>query len=376
MLCKKCKKQIPDDARLCCYCGKSVLPEPKKKRNPNGTGNIVFLKNAKSRPYAVRLTVKDEDGISRRIYAGYYATRKEAAQALAKEQLQPTTIKYKLTLSELFKEWKGTRGYKDISKSSKSYYDAAYNHLQPLHGKVFSELKTVDLQNCIDNAQSTNKNKELSRSGKRSMRILLSLLYKYALENDICYKNYAEFVKLDKEEKKEKEIFTSEEIQKIKDNISLPGADIVLILIYTGMRINELLNLKKDDINLEKGFIKGGLKTEAGRNRVIPIHSEIYELISTLHKNCTQEFVFMRTEEYRLTDNYFRKYVYKPLLEQLNIEYKTIHTTRHTCATMLKEAGADTEAITKILGHTDYAFTANTYTHVDVEFLKNNLEKI
>ena len=92
--------------------------------------------------------------------------------------------------------------------------------------------------------------------------------------------------------------------------------------------------------------------------------------------NNSSAYVFSLENGSRMSDNYFRSKLYKPLLNTLKIEYKTIHSTRHTCATLLTECGANTEAITRILGHSNYAFTADTYTHVDIDFLKENIEKI
>jgi integrase len=77
-----------------------------------------------------------------------------------------------------------------------------------------------------------------------------------------------------------------------------------------------------------------------------------------------------------ITPNYYRKFIYYPILEQLGMERKTPHTTRHTCATLMARSGVDTNAIKMILGHTDYAFTADTYTHADVDFLKNEFAKV
>ena len=72
---------------------------------------------------------------------------------------------------------------------------------------------------------------------------------------------------------------------------------------------------------------------------------------------------------------FFRKKYYEAL-ENLKIRRLTPHSTRHTCATLLAAAGADTLAIKQILGHTDYAFTADTYTHTDVDFLKTQMQKV
>lgn len=102
------------------------------------------------------------------------------------------------------------------------------------------------------------------------------MLCDYALQNDIVDKNYAKFVDLPKHEKTKKARFTDLEIRRIeKQATEVPWADTVLILIYTGMRISELLNLTRFNVNLDAMLITGGIKTDAGRDRVIPIHPKI-----------------------------------------------------------------------------------------------------
>ena len=63
------------------------------------------------------------------------------------------------------------------------------------------------------------------------------------------------------------------------DNLELRGAKEVLILIYTGFRASEFLQIKKENIDFLNWTIRGGLKTEAGKDRLVPIHSKILELV-------------------------------------------------------------------------------------------------
>lgn len=84
-------------------------------------------------------------------------------------------------------------------------------------------------------------------------------------------KNYAQFIQLYSRQKKEKEIFTEEEIEKIEKDGS-EASRIILMLLSTGMRIGELFSLRLEDYH--ETYLIGGSKTEAGRNRVIPIRPE------------------------------------------------------------------------------------------------------
>lgn len=347
-------------------------------KNPNGYGAVIYLGKNRRKPWAVRVTDKIIDGKQTYRYISYHATKKEAVKALAKEQIQPTSPKANITFSEIYEEWKLTPAFTAISKQTQDNYTAAYSHLKTLHGAKFTDVRTGNMQTIIDNLRTApdkeGNTKALSKSTKEKVKLLCGLLYKYAMQNDICNKNYAEFIKIAKEEKKEKEVFTDIEIKKI-EQCNLPYADTVLILIYTGLRISELLQLTKFNVDLKNSTIIGGLKTDAGKDRIVPIHLKAFPLIKKWYSKATDTLIF-KGENEPITPNYYRKYIYYPLLEQLEIDQKTPHATRHTCATLLAKAGADTNAIKMILGHTDYAFTADTYTHTDVEFLKTELSKI
>lgn len=331
-------------------------------KNANGTGGIVNLGKRRRKPYAVRVTDGWQDGKQIYRYVGYYATRKEAQKALAEEQVNPSFPKSEITFKDLHNEWSKVH-FKKISKQTEDNYKAAYASLSSLHEMKFKNIRTGNLQAAIDRMKQ-------GRASKEKAKLLCTSLYKYALENDIVNKNYAQFIKLEKSVKKEKEIFTDTEIQKLFDNDSIPYVDVILILIYTGFRIQELFDLTKFNIDLKNWTITGGLKTDADKNRVIPVHPKIRKYIQSRYNNATGERLFPYDQ------SNFRKRNWYPTLEALGIARHTPHCTRHTCATLLVRSGADPIAVEKILGHTDYSFTVDTYTHVDVDFLTDQISKI
>jgi integrase len=332
-------------------------------KNPNGYGCIVYLGDRRCRPWAIRVTEKIEDGKQKRSYVGYYSTQKEAQQALAQYQSAPTT-RNRITLSELYDEWNAGH-FRRISQKMQENYRTAYKHLEPLYKTVFNEIRTQNIQKIIDEMKTEGK--PLSRSSKEKVKGLCSMLYKYAMQNDIAHKDYAQFVVMDKLEKKEKAIFSDLEIKKLFDNDSIPWVDSILVMIYTGMRIQEMLNLTRFDVDWDKKLIRGGLKTEAGKNRLIPIHPKIEKY---LRARCTSDKLFP------IKQGTYRELRYYPILNQLGIEKKTPHSCRHTFATLLARAKVDTLAIEQLIGHEDYAFTADTYTHTDIDFLTNAILKI
>jgi len=215
----------------------------------------------------------------------------------------------------------------------------------------------------------------MSRSSLEKVKIVASLIYKYAMENDIVNKNYADFLKLPKVDKEEKSIFTDLEIQKLEKAEKVEWVDTILILIYTGMRINEFLSLTKFSVDMDKQLITGGLKTEAGKNRVIPINPKILKHIQKWY-NKNGDRLICKEDGKEIKDKYYREELYYPALEALGIRKLTPHSCRHTCASLLDKGGADTLSIQKLMGHAKYATTADMYTHVDLEKLRNAINKI
>lgn len=186
---------------------------------------------------------------------------------------------------------------------------------------------------------------------------------------------YAEFIRLDKEQKQGKEIFSDLEIQKLFNNDTIPFVDTILILIYTGMRIGELLELTKFAVDLKNNTITGGLKTDTGKDRIIPTHPKIQKYNRKWYTHVKGPLIF-KGEDEPITANYYRNYIFYPILEQLEIPRKTPYSTRHTCATLLAKSGADTLAIKQFLELTEYAFTADQYTHPDTTFLYTEISKM
>ena len=110
------------------------------------------------------------------------------------------------------------------------------------------DLRTAHIQEIVNRAKS--------KSTAEILKVLAVMLCKFAMENNILVKNYAEFVKIPKFEKKEKRIFTPEEIQILWENSDNKTVQIILVMIYTGFRIGEITALKVSDVNLKSGYYK------------------------------------------------------------------------------------------------------------------------
>jgi len=214
----------------------------------------------------------------------------------------------------------------------------------------------------------------MSRSSLEKIKVVAYMLCEYAMQNDIINKNYASFVRLPKSIKEEKQAFTDPEIKKMFDNDKC-WTDTILMLIHLGMRINEFLGITRFDVHLDEQYIIGGNKTEAGKGRIIPIHPKIIEYVRKWY-NYGGNYLICNDKGQAITDKAYRAKYYYPGLERLGIRKLNPHCCRHTFASLMAKAGADTFSIQRILGHTKYSFTADTYTHTDIEGLKKAISQI
>lgn len=333
-------------------------------KRANGTGTVKRYKDKKNRPWAAFKPSVMIDGKRKSELIGYYETKAEAEQALSLEQIRPSSALRNITLAELFDNWKQTRAFTDLSKQTQDNYNAAFKYMQPYHNKKFADLRQNHFQACIDNAIGQGR----SVSTQNKIKILCSLLSTYAMVNDIVYKTYAVKLKTAPAEKKTIQIFTDFEIQKLFENDYIEIVDSILILIYTGMRISELLTLNKFQVNIDEMVITGGLKTDAGRDRIIPIHPKIQKYIRNRYSTCKYKLIENNGKEY--TAHSYRKQYYK-VLKQLGISHITPHKARHTFFSLMDRYCQDKKAMADVGGHTDARFTENVYVHPDIDRLRS-----
>lgn len=301
----------------------------------NGTGSIVKEKGNLRKPWSVRISYK-EDGKTKRRRLGYYKTRAEAEKACAEYLDKPFLLK-----KYFFKDLKE----KYIQENNPNRPTLSYlKLLSPLDNLEVNKIKPEDVKALINKQNTDNK--------KNKVYSLLTSLFKYARFNRLISDNIMDYVKTPKYKPEEREIFTTEEIQKIFESDE-PFAYYVKILLLTGMRRGELLSLTPDKINLEKGYICHGSKTDAGRDRIIPIIPELMPLLEN-YKQYQYNYVNFNNE-------------FINLMQKLNIQNKTPHCCRHTYATILGSKIDNKDYIKRVLGHSSYDFTSKVYTHPDHE---------
>lgn len=343
-------------------------------RLPNNYGSVFKLSGKRRKPYAVRVkTGEHPNGSGIYKYLGYFEKKSDALTFLAKYnegQVTATNIEIsRILFKDVFDEWiTEYERYKSVSQKTHESYICAYNQLKELHGRIFTSLTIDDLQKQIDRLEG------MSMSTISKPITLLHHMYKYAMKKEYVDKDISRFIiRVSAEEKEQMhKAFTHAEIQKLWDDGS-ETAKQMLLYIYTGFRATELLDIKISDVNLKDRYIIGGKKTAAGKNRIVPIHNKILPIVKEFYNKDNE---FLITENGRpITYNHFKDYHMIPLLTSLELKH-TLHDTRHTCASLLKEYGCDEFYRKLIMGHHIEDLTDRVYTHVDIQRLLLEMNKI
>ena len=342
-------------------------------RLPSGYGGIVKLKGNRRKPYQVRLTKGfTDEGKQIYMYLGYYARRGEALEALAEYNSSPYDItRETITFAEVYKKWSNEH-FKKVSSSSIERYSNAYRkYCKSLYKMRFKDIRLTHLQAVIDNCG-------MAHPTRASIKTLFAVLTKFAMKNDIVDKDYAQYVDVGQREGKiNRKPFTQEEIDKLFKYVdTFDYLDTILIMIYSGLRVGEMLDLRIENIHLEERYMVGGSKTKAGKNRIIPISKKIEPFIRKYYeKNKDKEFLIINSLGRPMGYSNYRREKFDNIMEKLKMEHKP-HDARHTFASLMDSAGANKLCIKRIIGHSSQDITEDIYTHKTLEELIEAIDLI
>lgn len=336
-------------------------------KNPNGYGTVVKLSGKRRKPWAVRKTAGfNEKGYPVYINIGYAETKEAGMIMLAEYNKSPWDIEAdKITLAELFDLWKEKRMVK-LGSSNASSLRSAYKHCQKLNKLKYNQIKSYQMQDCIDSCGC-------GYSTQGAIKNLWGHLDRFAMELDIVTKCNSDLLTSAPIPETTKEIFTDEEVNRIWDNQQLPYADSLLFFLYTGFRISEVLEIKISSIDRKEKTITGGTKTAAGKNRIVPIHSKITEIVQRRIEISKSGYLFEWNGK-KLTQTQYRV-IWADLMEKLQMQH-TPHECRHTFRSRLDSAGANKVCIDRLMGHKSKGTGERVYTHKTIEELRLNIELI
>ena len=353
-------------------------------RLPNGYGSIRKLSGKRRKPFGAIVTVgRDaESGEPIRKYIGYYQTKKEALQALSDYNDDPYDIvASKITFAKFYDKW-FQYFMRGKSHETERTYETAFKDCVNIHLYKLSEIKLQHLQNILD---TTPK----GRASIERIKALLIKSFDYAVECRYIKSNPAKSLVLpeirdeDQYRKRPRKAFTKTEIDQLwkynDDGIVYVPDDvkIALMLIYSGVRINELLNLSKEDCNLkEQYFIVRESKTDAGRNRIVPIADALLPIWTYFYSTSGSPFVVHNQSGDQLLYDNFKKNYWDKMIKREKFEHTT-HETRHTFISLMTKANINSTIIKKIVGHTyNQSLTEAVYTHYEVPDLLDAVNAI
>jgi site-specific recombinase XerD len=329
-------------------------------RLPNSYGTIDKLPGKRRRPWRVRLGAEySSDGVhlteTRRVL-GYYRTKREAVDALNDYHLDPFDIADTSTFAEIYDRWIREKQIKGCSTSMLNSCRAAFNKCIAIHEMQIHEIKYAHLQAVIDSYP------DASASTLQNVLMVMRGIYNYCMRCDIIRRDPTQYLHINAcaAPTEKHKPFTAAEIGALWDMPPSRERDITLILLYSGWRVRELLQMPADKIDMQTLTMQGGMKTKAGKDRLVPIHSRIVPLVE--------------------------KYVSDPM--PFGIGYTSIyewmlkntghrcHDTRHTFVSELQSRGADHICIERLVGHASKSITDKVYTHKDVAELRRTVELI
>lgn len=201
----------------------------------------------------------------------YFETYKDAYGASLEYNRNPYAANASMTVKELHDRW-ALVYVKRVTAATYERSCHTWNLCQPMYDYQVSELRAHVIREFLNTKKSPNT--------RVSIRDLFAMMLDYAVENDIAEKNVARDIDMQNEHREREAMreshisFTDEEMELLWGNAGDPIVGMMLIQCYCGWRPMELCEITLENINLENWSIVGGSKTEAGRDRTVPIHEK------------------------------------------------------------------------------------------------------
>ena len=323
---------------------------------PNSYGSITKYSGKRRKPWVVRLTsgFEYDPAIHKRRQIqkilGCYATREEAIRALADYNDNPYDLNYMTTtFADCYEIVK-----KDFSEGRKHNYYAAYKYLEPIKDLPIRSIKAPAMQKCIDACSTTQQ---------REIVTVCHKVFAYALKMEIIDRDPSQYLHNNTVDPEiNRNVFTADEIADIQ-KIDTWWRVCLACLLYSGMRSKELRTLSADDIDLNNDIIHIRQAKNKSSVRDIPIHAHAVPYFRA-YKEHGLGF-------YGKTHNGFNK----AIRTHFTTEHHA-HDTRHTFATQARLCGVDPLVLQKLLGHTPETITERIYTHITLDEMRTEINKL
>jgi len=359
---------------------------------------------------------RDEDGIRRQVQRAFCGSKREAQKALADfeaevERRGPDTEPTEMTVGEYLDQWLESYGRTQVRTTTyESYEIMIRRHLKPAFGKVkLGKLTPVQIQRLygekLRQGRADGKPGGLSARTVRYIHAVLSESLAHAVKYGFIQRNPAEIVDPPRIERKQLTVWQPEHAQKFlafaaTDPLSKRRYPLYVLALLTGMRQGELLGLRWEDIDLERGVVhvnrtlqrtRAGLslqepKTERSR-RAVPIGAGVVEALRRHRREQYQQQLMARPGEWRYTGLVFTvahggpvqsrnlERDFKMAVKRAGLPEIRFHDLRHSHATQLLAVGEHPKVVQERLGHSQIRVTLDTYSHVLPSMQREAAEK-
>ena len=389
MICTKCKQEVVQGAIFCPWCGKKQTTTKKTRSKSRGNGTGCAYYSSKYRYWIAQVVDgyrepddKTKPMIPIKRTKGGFKRREDALAycAMVKAEKNKTAV-INMTLKEVYDAWDPWYSPR-VDPDTFGCYRAAFAHFKPLHDVNIRNISAGDLQKCMDDCPRGHRTHQ-------NMKCTAGLLWAYAVDHNLADKDITENLYIGKGASVQREPLTDIEVEKIRKEIGKDRyAAYVYALCYLGYRPGEMLEIRKEQVHEREGhlFIIEGKKTDAGRDRIVPVHEKIESIIRQQLSTDGTEYLFPmhiinRKGTFKgfkvMTDNYFNKYAFRPLADRLEIpRNKVPYSARHTFSDKLKNAEGTDKTKAALIGHSDYKFTQKKYQSTDMDELQATMASI
>lgn len=361
-------------------------------RLPNGFGNVSKLSGKRRNPWRARKTtgweIDEKTQKSKQVYVtiGYYPTRQLALQALSEYNTNPYDLDAnKITFAEVYEKW-SEKKFEEVSPSNVNGYKASYKLCEALYDMKFADIKLTHLQSVVD---KSGKN----HPALRKLKVLFNQMFDYAVMNEIITKDrqIVEYINIGKGEQSTRHYrFSDAEISALwRWADGNEYVQVILMLIYSGVRPSELFNAKCSSVDLQERYFSIEKGKNANASRKVPIHDKTFTFFEHwMSKGNEYLITNLSGKKFRFDTNHqsYTDSFWKPVLNDIGILQYTNekgevaehlpHDTRHTFTSMWKEKRLDEAMRRKIQGHSGKGIGEIVYTHFELEKLKEELNKL
>ena len=305
-----------------------------------------------------------------------------------------------MKVKELFDIW--LNKYCKLSLKIRSFnkYDNFINlHINPILGEYeITEITSDILQDFISLKLKEGNLKTKGPLSSNTVFGIASVLkqgFKFALMQDLIIKDPTLSLKLPQATEKEVQALTRDEQKTIEEYCLKHNKSNylgIVICLYTGIRLGELLALTWDDINFEDKllYIKKTSYTSKvnGKNqiiidkpktkksnRIIPIPDKLLVLLQIQKRASSGDYI-IATKQNKMVETRSYQRTFESILSKCGIKHYNFHCLRHTFATRALELGMDIKTLSEILGHTNVAITLNRYAHSLLDYKIQEMNKI